>query len=199
MKSTNFTLILVLLIICVVIIYYAGLIPRNAGTAISVTSTGPTITQLEKMGELVSLRVSVADVMKVSDGGYSGAWVVKGECLISVDLRGSKIISKNESSRKCVIALPNPKVLMARIDHQKTSNFSIVSISWWPWNGDRDQLHEIAMKEAENLITFAASTAEYRDQARDQASHLIKNFYSLMDWEVEIEWAEALPETEQEK
>lgn len=51
----------------------------GGGTA-TVTSTGPTVTQLDKIGLLTLTRVRVTDILGAEGAGARGAWIVSGAC-----------------------------------------------------------------------------------------------------------------------
>ena len=75
----------------------------------SFASTGPTINALQAMGHLVTLKYSTGDVLEATDKSFRGAWIVKGDALIAVDLRKAKLISTDEQTRAIVLQLPNPR------------------------------------------------------------------------------------------
>ena len=52
----------------------------------TITSTGPTMVQLERLQYLVSTRVNVADVLVGESRWLEGSWIIQGDALIGVDM-----------------------------------------------------------------------------------------------------------------
>ena len=80
------------------------------------TSLGPTISQVEKLGQLTVMRVSVSDVLKMTGFNYKGAFLIKGDALIAVDMRKLQILERDEAQKLVTIALPDPEVIQPRVD-----------------------------------------------------------------------------------
>lgn len=158
----------------------------------SFTSTGPTITALQAMGHLVTLKYSTGDVLEATDKSFRGAWIVKGDALIAVDLRKAKLISTNEQTRTVVLQLPTPKSMSPRVDHEKTKTYSFQRSTWLfiPGWGDQAPLRDQAMKEAQHLVEFASSHKDVIDQARTNAVLMIRWMYQMADYSVEINWVD---------
>ena len=162
------------------------------------TSSGPTIQQLEAMGHLTVLRLSVADVLEGRGHGYRGAWLIRGDALYSIDLRKAAIQSKDEARRTATVELPLPAVAQPRVDHRKTLTYSVEKTSWVPWTGDQSKLRDAAMLEAQRLVERAAAHSDYLDTARQNGELILRNMYALFDWEITVAWqgADELPARE---
>ena len=165
---------------------------KTAGRASppSFSSTGPTITALQAMGHLVTLKYSTGDVLEATDKSFRGAWIVKGDALIAVDLRKANLISMDEEHRRAVLQLPNPRAMSARVDHEKTKTYSFQRSTWLfvpGWAG-QTYLQDQAMKEAQHLVESACSHEEVLEQARINAALMIRTMYQMADYSVEIRW-----------
>lgn len=156
----------------------------------SFASTGPTITALQAMGHLVTLKYSTGDVLEATDKSFRGAWIVKGDALIAVDLRKAKLLSTDEQTRTVVLQLPNPRSMSPRVDHEKTKTYSFQRSTWLfiPGWGDQAPLRDQAMKEAQHLVEFACSHQDVIDQAQTNAVLMIRTMYQMADYSVEIVW-----------
>ncbi len=159
----------------------------------SITSTGPTVESISKLKELVTLRVTIGDVLIGKDDSVFGAkmsLVVSGDALISVDL--SKVdISKNNESKSAHIRLAAPRVLMARVNQEKTAIYdikanSVVAIVTGDRRGD---LFKNCMVSAQKLVERAASNEENIQHAKDQAEMIIKQLYSELGWAITVDWS----------
>jgi hypothetical protein len=186
--------LVILLAIAALLCLTANLAFRR-GRQSTFTSTGPTITELEKLGHLCTLRVHVADVLQLNDqrwyGDIQGAWIVKGDALVAVDMRQAHIQTKDLQARRAVIVLPAPQLLSPRVDHEKTRTYDFYAGVLRSAATSR-QLRDQAMLEAQKLITFAAQ-GEAKDAssvARRQAEDMIRSFYALVGWTVDVRWAD---------
>lgn len=153
-------------------------------------SAGPTVTQLESLAELVPLRVHIADVLVAEGESYRGSWLVKGDAVISVSLKGARIESRDDSRKTALIVLPPPRVLQARVDHERTKTWNVEKNSWVPFVGNPDRLRDSAMQHAQKLIEEAAREEKNLDYARQTAALVLKSMYRLNGWDVDVQWAD---------
>src|SRR4051794_19067313 len=161
-------------------------------TSPSFSSTGPTMIQLERLQYLVSTRVHVADVLVGESSWLQGSWIIQGDGLIGVDMSRAEIIGKDDKLRTAVIVLPQPNVISARVNHNKSQQWDIRSRSWIPMAsailGDRQAMEKQAMLEAQQLIERAASADEYKDAARRGIQGMLAELYGGVGWNVSIQW-----------
>ena len=92
-----------------------------------VRSVGPTMVQLERLKYLVSTRVHVADVLVGESRWLEGSWIIQGDALLAVDMSKAEIRDKDEKLRTALIVLPQPAVLSARVNHERTQQWDIKS------------------------------------------------------------------------
>lgn len=171
--------------------YSLGRVSGKKSSAITVVSSGPTITQLQSLGDLVVLKVSVADVLTGEGKGYKGAWLVKGDALVAVDLRQARVIRSDEHSRTLVVALPRPRVIQPRVDHDKTRSYKFgPTITLNPF-ASGDALLNTVMKEAQHMVTYACNNKAVLEQAEYNTNLLLVNMYRFIDWQVEVQWQSA--------
>ena len=159
----------------------------------SIASIGPTVESITKLKELVTLKVTIGDVLTGQTDSIFGAkmaLVVSGDALVSVDL-SKVVISQNNESKSAHIRLAVPRVLMARVNQEKTGIYdvksnSIVAII----TGDRrTDLLKTCMESAQKLVERAASNEENIQHAKDQAEMIIKQLYSELGWTINIDWS----------
>ena len=156
-------------------------------------SGGPTVEKLEELGALVSTRVHVADILAGKyNGHWRGSWLIKGDALLVVDMRKAVIASKDDASRQASISLPPPRVMQPRVDHEKTLTYSVEKTTWIPGLflpvDQSDRLRDAAMRHAQSLVEKVAGSKEHIDEARIATATLIKGFYQLVGWNVEVRW-----------
>lgn len=154
-----------------------------------VRSMAPTVTQLERIGELAATRVHVTDVLTAEGEGYRGSWLIKGDALLSLDVSQATIVRVNTEARTAAIRLPQPRVVSARVDHDKTKIWSVEKTTWLPWKwGDQGVLRDAAMYHAQQLIESAAATERNLTLARSQTELIIHRMYDLVDWKIDVDW-----------
>ncbi len=154
-----------------------------------VRSLGPTISQLERISELVPIRIHVADVLIAEGEGYRGAWLVKGDAVLSCDVSRAKIVRIDPAARSATLRLPPLRVTSARVDHERTKTWNVERTSWLPWaGGDQNALRDTAMYHAQRLIEDAALSDRNLEPARSQTVILIRQMYEIVGWDVTIEW-----------
>jgi Protein of unknown function (DUF4230) len=158
----------------------------------SFSSTGPTMIQLERLQYLVSTRVHVADVLVGESRWLQGSWIIQGDGLIGVDMSRAEIKGNDDKLRTAVIVLPQPTVISARVNHEKSQQWDIKSRSWIPMAsailGDRQAMEKQAMLEAQQLIERAASADEYKEAARRGIQGMLAELYGGVGWNVSIQW-----------
>ncbi len=159
-----------------------------------VTSTGPTLTQLKNLKDLVSAHVHVADVLVAESRYLKGSWIVQGDALIAVDLAGAEIQAKDEPARTARLVLPPPRVLSPRVDHNLTREWDIRSNTWIPGAatllGNRDEMQKEAMRQCQQLVERAAGASNHLESARKQAELALREFYNQVGWTVTVGWSD---------
>jgi hypothetical protein len=156
-----------------------------------VSTLGPTITQVEKLGLLTVMKVSISDVLTMTGYNFKGAWLVKGDALITVDMRKLQISDRSEADKLVTITLPEPEVYQPRVDQTKTMTYDVAG-DWFtliPGWGNESKLRDAAMLEAQKLVEFAVHQPEYIKQAKSNAELVLQNILGFSGWYVRIQWA----------
>ena len=152
-------------------------------------SLGPTLSHLERIGELASARIHVTDILMADGEGFRGAWLIKGDALLACDVSRAKILNLNPAARTATLRLPPLRVTSARVDHTKTKTWSVEKKTWLPWaGGNQSVFRDAAMHHAQQLIETTASSSQHLEPSKAQAELLIGRMYELMDWKVTVDW-----------
>ena len=154
-------------------------------------SAGPTVEHLESLAQPVTTRVQVSDAWMAADEGYLGPSLIRGDGLLSVDLRKSEVIEQDRAARRAKIRLPRPTALSARVDHARTKTWDVTHLSRFPCRGDTDALRDRAMYHAQRLVEGAVGSKEYLEQAAAVAESVVASMYRTVDRRVSIEWSDA--------
>ena len=156
---------------------------------IVIHSQGPTRERLEQLSHLVTARVYIADVLIGEGKGCRGAWLIRGDALIAVDLGRAAITEKDDEAKRATIRLPPPEILQSRVDHARTKTWQVQTTTWIPWTSDQDSLRDTVMHQAQELVAHAAASAENFQQAKMTAETVIHSFYAEVGWQVNVTWA----------
>jgi hypothetical protein len=155
-------------------------------------SPGPTVVQLERLRQLVSTRVHVADVLVGESRWLEGSWIIQGDALLAVDMSKAEVKDRDEKARTATIILPRPAVLSPRVNHERTQQWDVRSRSWIPLAGsllgDRRAIEQQAMREAQRLVERAAATEDNAATARRGVESMLAEFYRAVGWQVSVRW-----------
>jgi hypothetical protein len=166
---------------------------RNAQPA-NWQSSGPTVESVRRIAELLSLRVSVSDVLTGEGYDYRGVWIVKGDAYFGIDLDKIDVPLelRDDGHRSATIVLPRPRLKYARLNHDITKTWQVARDAWWRWpSGEHEnRLRDESMREGQRVIEFAANKEEHSREAQSQTAEVIQTIFRHVGWTVEIRWAE---------
>jgi hypothetical protein len=155
-------------------------------------SPGPTVVQLERLQQLVSTRVHVADILVGESRWLEGSWIIQGDALLAVDMAKAEVRDRDEKARTATIILPHPAVLSARVNHERSREWDIKGRSWIPLAslvlGDRTALEKQAMLQAQQLVERAAGSESHKTTARQGVASMLADFYQAVGWHVSVQW-----------
>ena len=156
------------------------------------SSPGPTVVQLERLQQLVSTRVRVADVLVGESRWLEGSWIIQGDALLAVDMSKAEVTDTDQKARTATIILPHPAVLSARVNHERTQQWDIKSRSWILLAslvlGDRTAMEKQAMLQAQQLVERAAGSDSHKTTARQGVASMLAEFYQAVGWHVSVQW-----------
>ena len=154
-----------------------------------IRSITPTVTQLERIGELAATRVHVTDVLYAAGEGHKGSWLINGDALLSCDMSKAAIVDVDTEARTATIRMPPLRVIAARVNHDKTKTWSVEKTTWMPWKwGNQGVMRDAAMFHAQQLIETAAGSERHLVSAKAHAESLIRQMYDFVEWKVDVEW-----------
>lgn len=157
--------------------------------------TGPTIEQIQKLSQLVTLKVDVADVLETQVKGYTGGAkaviLVKGDLLLSTDLSHAKFEQMDQQHRTATLILPSPQVAQPRLDHNKTRLFALTEYGLWSITpsdkADRAVLNQ-AYREAQEIVAGTGEVPDLKEQAKKHTEECLGSFFRAMNWVVTVKW-----------
>lgn len=160
---------------------------------IVVSSSGPTVERLQRLSSLVTSRVQLADVLIGTGEGCRGAFLIRGDCLLAINLSHAAITERDEEHSRATILLPLPEVLQPRVDHERTKTWEVSRMTWLPWMANQDRLRDEVMLQAQRMIAQAAGAQENVEQAKRSAEVIIGALYEQVGWQVNVQWASNVP------
>ena len=155
-----------------------------------VSSAGPTVERLERLSQLCTGRVYVADVLIGQSDTSKGAFLIRGDALVCVDLSKAVIAEKDDSAKRATIRLPQPEVLQARVDHERTKTWEVRSTTWIPWREEQDRLRDEVFHQAQLMVAQAAGSRENIEHAKRAAEIIISALFEHVGWCVKVVWEE---------
>jgi len=173
-------------------------VPQAADTpAPAVFHSAPSIDCVQKLAELVSLRVLVSDILTVDQpgwlAGYKGAWIVKGDALCVTDLHRAQIQEIRDPTGEPMvrIELPRPSVRSARLDHSQTRTYDLRAKGWIPLFSVPESVRSEALQRAQQIVERTANQDDYLIQAQRQTEAVLTTFYAAAGFRSQIVWHEA--------
>ena len=164
---------------------------RGKGAATQITDTGPSVIQLEKLTELATVKVHVADVLKAENtswmGDIKGAWLIKGDALLSVDMKLAKVLRTDDATKTVTVLLPPPRVIQPRVDHRRTEAYDWQK-GWLRSSDVADAVWKEAMKHAQELVEQLAAEPDQIDLAREQTETALRQVYANVGWNLVVVW-----------
>jgi Protein of unknown function (DUF4230) len=155
------------------------------------------ISRITEMAELVTLKVPVSTVLTSELAGYVGGVrcvvVVNGDVELGVDLEQARLEDVNPEARTATLVLPEPKVCHSRLDHERTTVYSLDRQGlWWLVFSDEParRLVNRAMKQAQSEVESVGEDSQYVDRARRHTEHVLIRFLEALGWEVKLVWTE---------
>jgi Protein of unknown function (DUF4230) len=125
-------------------------------------------------------------------GGVTCVIVVNGSVELGVDMGQARLEDVNPEDRTATLVLPEPKVRHARLDHERTTVYSLDRQGlWWLVLSDEParRLVNRAMKEAQVAVESAAKDPRLVEQARRRVERVLLEAFDVVGWEVLLAWA----------
>jgi Protein of unknown function (DUF4230) len=166
----------------------------NSSRSATWQSSGPTVESVRRLADLLTLRVSISDVLVGEGYGYRGVWIVKGDAFFGIDLDEISVPAdlQDKANQTATIVLPRPRLKYARLNHDLTRTWDVARDAWWrlPSGECENRLRDESMRQGQHTIEFAANKAEYVREAQTQTAEAIRTMYRHVGWNVTVVWKE---------
>jgi len=168
---------------------------RAGESAPAFEHAGPTLQQVRSLASLVTTRVTLADAItseiKGMGGSMSAVLVIRGDAEIAFDLQQARFSEIDSPGKRLILALPPPRVVQARVDHDHTKLFAVQRHGLWMLMRLDDvtrQLVDTSLREAQQTIERAAGDEAILATAREHAQQVLTAFASSLSWQLTIRW-----------
>ena len=117
--------------------------------------------------------------------------VVNGDVELGVDMEQARLEDVNPEDRTATLLLPEPKVRHARLDHGRTTVYSLDREGLWCLifsDKPSRRLVNRAMKQAKAEVESAAKDPGLVEQARRRSERVLRGAFEVIGWEVGVVW-----------
>ncbi len=158
---------------------------------------GPLIEAVQGLSSLVTLRVTVRDVLVTDIHGYTGGvtavLVVGGEVEWATDVVAARLEQINSVSRTVTVVLPPPTLHAVRIDTAKTKIATLTVHGLWivvPGSEAEKAVVNRAYVSAEQAVRSAGEGASFGIEAQRRTERLLDSVGRDQGWKVRVQWLE---------
>ncbi len=148
------------------------------------------------MTSLATLRVDIAQVRETMVQGRYGSiralLAVRGDALLGPNLIDAQIENLDEQARTFTLVLPQPRVIIARLDHSQTHVCAITFTELWflvPGDAGRTEIINRAYAEAQDSLYLAAGDQAFVVRSREYAEQVIDQVFGALAWKVRVDWS----------
>jgi hypothetical protein len=169
------------------------------------------IISLEKMGQLVSVKVNYADIVEFTEnrsfdipwsqwelqlGGTKVLLVARGDCTVATNLSAARYERIDAKARTLTVVLPLPRPLQARINHASRENggsyfYAITNLGLEPIIPDstnRTQAINHALTWAQKDVERVCSRPAIQATAKQNAENVLRATYLATGWTPTFVW-----------
>ena len=189
----------------------AGVIGAGVALWMKKEALPPPLISFERMGHLVSLKVSYSDVIEFTESRsleipwlqwelpYAGTKVLliaRGDCSFATDLRLAGYQAIDSSNRKVSIVLPTPVAFQSRLNHASSSeggtriyaisNQGVEAII--PGNENRTKAIESALALGQQRVQETCSKQDAIVVAKSNAETILTASFNAIGWNAAIAW-----------
>ncbi len=156
---------------------------------------GPLIEAVQGLSSLVTLRVTIHDVVMTEISGYTGgvraALVVSGKVEWGIDFSAARLEQVDPVARTATVVLPHPTVHSVRVDVERTKLAAIGVYGLWravPGSEAEQVAIQRAYVGAERAIRSAGGGGEFVGKAEQEAEQTLKAVGRNHGWSLGVRW-----------
>lgn len=124
---------------------------------------------------------------------YHGEWKLDGDVILGVDLANVAYGNVNNEKREAVLRLPQPHLIMAKVDHLRSQQLSIKTRAWIPLSSREVLRDEVWLAGDRKIEQLAQEEPGYTERAKVQAERVLETLFKGVGWTVSFEWENVNP------
>lgn len=146
----------------------------------------PPLAIVRGRSHLVTLAVHLSTFIEGGNNHWQTKYLIHGEGQLGVDLSQAEYRNVDPMKRRAVLRLPMPRLVMSKVDHDRSEEMYMKSKVWFPCDSQivRAEVYKAADKKIERL----AQDAVYVQQAKQQAQVVLHQLFQGVEWNVRLEW-----------
>ena len=149
----------------------------------------PSISRIQAMSDLATLRVQISDSISGENKYWSGRWMLHGEAVLGVDLTKAEYSSIDEKNREVTLQLPVPHVVSSKVDHERSTEVSLDAKGWHLGIAPgAKSLRDEVWRKADQKIARLAASGDYWETTRMQTERVLDDLFDDLGWSVIYEW-----------
>lgn len=148
----------------------------------------PPLAVVQSLSELATARIHISDSLEGENKHYRGKWLLHGEAILGVDLSKAAYRGIDTDKRKAVLVLPLPRLLSSKVDHDRSEELYVKSLSFLAWTSDPKVLRDEVWKQADRKIERLGQEPGYMERAKVQAERVLLELFNGVGWTVNVEW-----------
>jgi Protein of unknown function (DUF4230) len=151
----------------------------------------PAIAMITVLSELATTKVHISTQLIGDNRAYHAEYKVDGDVILGIDLSKVAYVHVNGDKREVVLRLPNPHLIMARVDHLASRELSITPKGWITLSS-KQAFHDEAWWQADRKINrLAREEPGYAERAKVQAERVLETLFKGLGWAVSFEYEQA--------
>ncbi len=147
----------------------------------------PPLAAIQNISDLATARVHINDFIEGENRHWRGKWSLHGEVVLGVNLSDAKYLRCDSTTREAVLSLPSPRVISSKIDHERSDEVYMRSLSWTGFS-DPKVLRDEVWKRADAKMLQLGQQPGYAERAKVQAERVLEQLFDGLKWKLRVEW-----------
>ncbi len=144
---------------------------------------------VQSLSELATARIHISDSIEGANAHYRAKWALHGEVILGVDLSKAAYRKIDSDKRKAVLELPLPRLISSKVDHDRSEELYVKTLSVLAVFSDPKLLRDEVWKEANRKIErLGQEEPGYMERAKVQAERVLLELFTGVGWTVSVEW-----------
>lgn len=148
----------------------------------------PPLAVVQSLSELATARIHISDSIEGENDHYRAKWALHAEVILGVDLSKAAYRKVDLEKRKAVLELPLPRLISSKIDHDRSEELYVKTLSVLAVFSDPKLLRDEVWKQAGRKIERLGQEPGYVERAKVQAERVLLELFHGVGWTVSVDW-----------